>query len=154
MRHWFKKYGPGLMLFAMILLIAGTLHAQSRDVIKQIEFSKSTRGYEEHIRVTPDSVVSRIDNARSDEKVKQSGRKLSAGEWRGVLKTLKHVSLETIPTLPSPGSQRASDAALQGTLQITTQRTSYAHSFDNEDPNDKLKPLLKAVKTLMPTEKR
>ncbi|SHG55626.1 hypothetical protein SAMN04488109_0810 [Chryseolinea serpens] len=136
------------VLCALIMMTAGSLSAQQKEGIKQIDFTKSTRGYEERIRVTPDSVVVRIENFRADEKVQQSGRKLAAKEWRALLKTLKNVPFQTIPGLPSPGMQRASDAALQGTLQVTTTQQTYAHSFDNEDPNAKLVPLLKAVKAL------
>lgn len=136
------------MLCALIMITACSLSAQQKEGIKQIDFTKSTRGYEERIRVTPDSVVVRIENFRADEKVQQSGRKLAAKEWRALLKTLKNVPLQTIPGLPSPGMQRASDAALQGTLLVTTTQQTYAHSFDNEDPNAKLVPLLKAVKAL------
>ena len=132
----------------MIVMTTYSLKAQQKESIKQIDFTKSTRGYEARIRVTPDSVVTRVEDFRADEKVKQSGRKLKAGEWRSLVKTLKNVSLETIPNLPSPGMQRASDAALQGTLQVTTTQQTYAHSFDNEDPNAKLVPLLKAMKAL------
>jgi len=138
----------------MVAMTTGSLKAQKKETIKQIDFTKSTRGYEARIRVTPDSVVTRVEDFRADEKVKQSGRKLSAAEWRALLKTLKKVSLESIPSLPSPGMQRASDAALQGTLQITTTQQTYAHSFDNEDPNAKLVPLLKAMKALVPGKQR
>jgi hypothetical protein len=136
------------LLCTLVTITICPLSAQQTKTIKQIDFTKSTRGYEERIRVTPDSVVVRIENFRADEKVQQSGRKLTAKEWRALLKTLKNVPLETIPNLPSPGTQRASDAALQGTLQVATPQQTYPHSFDNEDPNAKLAPLLKAVKTL------
>jgi hypothetical protein len=141
------------LLCVLIMMTTGSLKAQQKDSIKQIDFTKSTRGYEERIRVTADSVVTRVEDFRADEKVKQSGRKLKAGEWRTLLKTLKNVPLESIPSLPSPGMQRASDAALQGTLQVTTRQQTYAHAFDNEDPNAKLKPLLKAVKALVSSGK-
>ncbi|HEY5746966.1 MAG TPA: hypothetical protein VIU12_12865 [Chryseolinea sp.] len=141
------------LLSTLMVMTACSLSAQKKDAIKQIDFTKSTRGYEERIRVTPDSVVMRIENFRAEEKVQQSGRKLASGEWRALLKTLKKVPLESIPNLPSPGMQRASDAALQGTLQVTTPQQTYAHSFDNEDPNAKLVPLLKAVKALVSSGK-
>lgn len=144
-----RSISKTFLLCVLIAMTTGSLKAQKKDSIKQIDFTKSTRGYEERIRVTPDSVVTRVEDFRAHEKVKQSGRKLSAGEWRTLLKTLKNVSLETIPNLPSPGMQRASDAALQGTLQVTTTQQTYAHSFDNEDPNAKLVPLLKALKALV-----
>jgi hypothetical protein len=137
-----------LLLCLLLWLTITSLSAQKKDAIKQIEFTKSTRGYEERIRVTPDSVVTRIENFRADEKVKQSGRKLTAAEWRNVLKTLKNVPLDSIPTLSSPGMQRASDAAMQGTLQVATPHQTYAHSFDDEAPHAKLEPLLKAMKAL------
>lgn len=142
------------LLCALIAMTTSSLRAQQKDTIKQIDFTKSTRGYEERIRVTPDSVVTRVEDFRADEKVKQSGRKLKAGEWRNVLKTLKHVPLKSIPDLPSLGMKRASDAALQGTLEITTtQQHAYTHTFDDEYPNPKLMPLLKAIKDLVPSGK-
>jgi len=142
------------LLCAMMVMTNGWVSAQQKESVKQIVFAKSTRGYEERIRVTPDSVVMRVEDFRADEKVKQSGRKLKAGEWRNVLKTLKHVPLKSIPDLPSAGMQRASDAALQGTLEITTtQQQVYTHTFDDEYPNPKLLPLLKAIKDLVPSGK-
>jgi hypothetical protein len=57
--------------------------------------------------------------------------------------------MEEIPALASPTMQRASDAARTSTLSIIdTMGKRYTHTFDNEDPNEKLKPLMKSIITM------
>jgi len=57
--------------------------------------------------------------------------------------------MEEIPTLASPTMQRASDAARTSALSIIDMTGKrYTHTFDNEDPNEKLKPLMKSIITM------
>lgn len=147
-----KQIYSGLSQFIFLLLLtACSLKAQRTSNIRQIQFTKTGRGYQELVRITPDSVISKIENFRAEDKSKQTSRKLDAKEWATLIKTLDDVDLKEISTLPSPTEKRAYDGALGGSLQVTTaQNETFGHSFDNEEPHTKLLPLMKAVRALAP----
>jgi hypothetical protein len=133
-----------------ILLVCWTsLLAQKNPEIKQVEFSKVSRGYEEHVRINPDSVHVFVHDIRGDKAAVKFARKVDDAEWVELVKTTKGLKFKDIDGLPSPTMKRASDAAMHGTLTITTgEDKSFAHGFDDENPHDSLKPLLKAVKEI------
>ncbi|MBL0744355.1 hypothetical protein [Chryseolinea lacunae] len=145
-----KRIYTGLSSLVLVLLLtACSLKAQKESDIRQIEFTKTGRGYQENVRVTADSVISKIEDFRAEEKSKRTGRKLAPKEWETLLKTLAGVELKEVPTLPPPTDRRAYDGALAASLQITTtQNQTFGHSFDNEEPHAKLVPLMKAVRAL------
>ncbi len=136
-------------VFACAFLLCISLSATRCQpvTIVQIEYSKESRGYQEHIRITPDSLTRFVDD-REHTGTRQS-RHLEDQEWQTLLSTLEHVELEDIDQLVSPTALRASDAAMHSTLSITTSNgQTCTHGFDDENPHDVLKPLLKAVREL------
>lgn len=133
-----------------ILLVCWTaILAQKNEGIKQIEFSKVSRGYEEHVRIKADSVHVFVHDMRGDKAAVKFARKIEESEWIKIVEKTKSLKLNEIEKLPSPTMNRASDAALHGTLTITTgDDKSYSHGFDDENPHDLLKPLLGIVKEI------
>jgi hypothetical protein len=133
-----------------ILLVCWTAFlAQKNKEIKQIEFSKVSRGYEEHVRIKSDSVHVFIHDTRGDKAAVKFARKIDESEWVKIIDAIKPVKIKEIETLASPTMNRASDAAMHGTLTLTAgDDKSYAHGFDDENPHDSLKPLLKVVKEI------
>lgn len=139
-----KKLSIGLLLVCCKLL-----WAQNKSEIKQIEFSKVSRGYEEHVRIKADSVHVLVHDIRGDKAPVNFSRKTEEAEWVGLMEILQSIKVKEIETLPSPSMKRASDAAMHGTLTLTTNSgKSYSHGFDDENPHDALKPLLKAVREI------
>lgn len=127
---------------------------QSDKTIVQIELSKVTRGYQEFIRISPDSVNVYKENGRDTQKpVVKYGRKLEPEEWTKLVKYTSEVSLEDFSKLPSPTMKRAVDAAMHSTITITTKDgKSYAHGYDDEDSHPLLQPLRKTIREVSNTE--
>ncbi|HTH31553.1 MAG TPA: hypothetical protein VL946_09385, partial [Lacibacter sp.] len=73
----------------------------------------------------------------------------SKEEWRTLMDCLKKVKLSEVPELKSPTMKRTYDGARHSTLTlITNETTPLTHSFDNEDANEKLLPLMKAIQKI------
>lgn len=139
-----RKLSIGLLLLCCTLL-----WAQSKNDIKEIEFSKIARGYEEHVRITTDSVHVFMHDVRGEKPAVSFSRKIEKDEWVKLMDITKSIKLSEIGGLPSPTMKRASDAAMHGTLTLTTGGDkSYSHGFDDENPHDSLKPLLKSVREI------
>lgn len=134
---------------ALLLVCCTLLWAQHNAQIKQVEFSKISRGYEEHVRIKADSVHVLVHDIRGDKAPVNFSRKLEETEWVRLMDIVKAVKLNEIEALPSPSMKRATDAAMHGTLTITTNtEESYSHGFDDENPHDSLKALLKVVREI------
>jgi hypothetical protein len=139
-----KKLSIGLLLLSCTLL-----WAQNNAQITQIEFSKISRGYQEHVRIKADSVHVLIQDLRGDKGTVNFSRKTEEKEWITLQEIIKSIKVNEIEGLPSPSMNRASDSAMHGTLTLTTKaQKSYSHGFDDENPHDALKPLLKAVREI------
>lgn len=122
---------------------------QSAEDIRHIEFSKESRGYQEHILITPDSLRSFMENAIAGNGPVERSRKVTPVEWSALLSTLEGVNLRSLDELPSPSMRRASDAAMHGTITITTKGgDTYSHGFDDEEPNEVLRPLILAIREI------
>jgi protein-tyrosine-phosphatase len=129
-----------VIIFTVIMSFA---HAQKK--VTKIEFSTLTRGSHQLTYITKDSV----------EIVKQNGvdtsedrlfRKLKSHDWEDLVKALKTTSLEEIPTLVSPTKNRAFDGARHSSITIIVENgETYTHVFDNENPNEKLQPLMQCI---------
>ncbi|HEY0651892.1 MAG TPA: hypothetical protein VGD65_02150 [Chryseosolibacter sp.] len=133
----------------LLLVCCTLLWAQSRTEIKQIEFSKISRGYEEHVRINADSVHVLVHDIRGDKAPVNFSRKTDKQEWIDLIEVVKTIRVTEIDGLPSPTMKRASDAAMHGTLTLTTLADkSYSHGFDDENPHESLKPLLAVVREL------
>jgi len=131
----------------MFLLLINNQAPQQQN-ISQIEFATSTRGYHKNIIITTVMMVI-TQQSRNDVSEHTIKSKITKRDWNELRKALKNISMEEIPALASPTMQRASDAARTSTLSIIdTMGKRYTHTFDNEDPNEKLKPLMKSIITM------
>jgi hypothetical protein len=141
--------------FVLFLLIgvAGCAHAQHQhSQILKIVFSSSSRGYQEEITITQDSLQT-FRNDRKNSSLINDKKKIEKGVWQSLVKSIKDVSVTQIPELKSPSMNRASDGALHSTIKIISKDgKSYEHSFDNEDPAKPLMPLMKKIHSLRVTK--
>ncbi|MFD1002018.1 hypothetical protein ACFQ21_22020 [Ohtaekwangia kribbensis] len=131
------------ILLLLCMLALAEVRCQSPNAVKQVEYTTLTRGYQKHIIISPDSLTITVEGR---EENKSTARALSKDEWRRLMDCLKKVKLSEIPELKSPTMKRTYDGARHSTLTlITNETTSVTHSFDNEDANEKLLPLMKAI---------
>jgi hypothetical protein len=135
--------------FIVLIVSANALQCQPQATITRIELSKIARGYEEYVRITQDSVNVLVSNSLDPTANKNYGRKLASSDWTEILDALSGVKLADVPSLPSPTMNRATDAAKHSTITIeTNDGKSYAHGYDDENPNDALKKVLKRIRDL------
>ena len=138
-----------IFLFITLLAVVTDSQCQSNESIARIELSKVSRGYQEYIRVTPDSVNVLVQSSLSSDSNADFGRKLEADEWTSLVKKLEGIKLADIPNLPSPTMKRAHDGAYHSTITVQTKDgKEYAHGYDDEDPNKALKSLMKEIRAL------
>ena len=113
--------------------------------INKIEFATSTRGYYKNVTVTIHAVQIN-EQAYGDEKEKKVKKKMTSNQWKQFLNALQNIPLTEIPLLTSPTAKRAFDGARGSTITITDNKgETFAHSFDNENPNTKLEPLMQML---------
>jgi hypothetical protein len=116
-----------------------------KPVITKIEFTTLTRGHQKQVYFSPDSLIKITDGRQNDHQVVK--RSLAEGQWQDLVNSLKHISLEEIPGLPSPTSRRAFDGAMHSSIVIWAKdEKSYIHAFDDEHPHEKLQPLMDLIK--------
>jgi hypothetical protein len=139
-----------LLFFALsVFFVSNKVCGQTDAAVTRIELSKITRGYQEQVLATPDSIHVFLDNSMSGQPPYKRARKLEPGEWTRLVEAVKAVPLKEIPTLPSPTMKRAHDAAKHSTLTITTRDgKDYSHGFDDDDANKALQPLMKELRAL------
>ena len=131
-----------LLLWCVIVGCASVAQ-QSSDVIR-VEFSSLARGYQELLVMTSDSIQYSKTEMRQ-QPVNKPG-KMTNEAWAEVIKSLQQVSLTEVPELESPSMKRTYDGARHSTITITTKSNqTYTHSFDDEDPHQKLKQLMKQI---------
>ncbi|MBI1767388.1 MAG: hypothetical protein HY015_04475 [Bacteroidetes bacterium] len=123
-------------ILVFLWLTSYTILAQKTADIVRIEFSSLTRGYQELVVITADSLKATTPTQHKAIKNK---------DWTGVIKSLYGVHLNDIEGLKSPTMKRAYDGARHSTITIITKSGKYSHSFDDEDPHEKLKPLMKVI---------
>ena len=140
------------MIKSKYILLAGCLLAllevrcQAPNSVKKVEYTTLTRGYQKHIIISPDSLTITVEGREENKSYK---RALSKDEWRTLTDCLKKVKLSEVPALKSPTMKRTYDGARHSTLTlITSDTTPLTHSFDNEDANEKLLPLMKAIQKI------
>jgi hypothetical protein len=120
-------------------------HQQNVDKIKEIVFKSGSRSFQKTVSITKEQMIISRNNALSgkDEKVES---KISTKQWKDLLNTISNDSLEDLINLPSPTMERARDAANYSSIRIITDQKTYnCGSFDDHNPHQKLKPLLKAI---------
>lgn len=138
-----------IVLFITLFAVATGSQCQSNENIARIELSKVSRGHQEYIRVTPDSVNVLVQSSLSSESNADFGRKLEADEWINLVKKLEGIKLADIPNLPSPTMKRAHDGAYHSTITVQTKDgKEYAHGYDDEDPNKALRSFRKELRDI------
>lgn len=136
-----------LTLFALALAVAA--QAQQAADVRIITFTSFTRGSQEKIVVTPDSLhmetSGRLGNSSIDKAI-------TPAQWKSLLTTLQEVNLSSISSLAAPTHQRESDGAMHSSFIITTTDTTYtSSSFDDRTPPAPLQPLMKQLEALAPS---
>jgi hypothetical protein len=131
-------------IFGIIAFAGITLAARCQDdPVVRVDFTSLTRGYQKEVAISKDSVVE-IISGLAEYRVTKSRQ--TDDEWKELVATLRGISLDEIPSLTSPTSKRAYDGARHSTIMISTRGgKSYTHGFDDEDPHEKLQPLMKAI---------
>lgn len=131
-------------LFCAVIGMAGQCQNNS---ITKIEFTTLTRGYQKQVFISADSLVKIVEGRQDENKVQK--RKLADGEWKELVNEAAKTPVTEIAQLKSPTSRRAFDGARHSTIVIHTKDgRSYTHSFDDENPHEKLKVLLDLIKNM------
>lgn len=127
-------------------------HAQDYDSIMKIEFSTLTRGAHQTIVFTKNQIET-TKQTHNDNVEKRTFSSLSAKQWEVLLLPLSALALAEIPTLTSPTKARAYDGARHSAITITTNSgKTFSHNFDNENPHERLKPLMREIAALVRLE--
>jgi len=135
MKQWF---------LIMWLLFGCASVAQNSGEIVRIEFSSVSRGYQELVSITADSI--KISKSQFGHPAVSKTQVFTNEEWTDVLKSLQNVALKEVNALESPTMKRAYDGARHSTITITTNSSqSYSHTFDDENPHQKLTPLMRII---------
>lgn len=144
-RTYLQVMKSGLII--MLLSAACASVAQHSGDVVQIEFTSATRGYQESILITSDSI--HFTKVQAGEPGIDKTRAIKKEEWSDLVAALQKVSLPEVPELKSPTMKRTYDGARNSTITITTKSNQvYAHSFDDENPHQNLMPLMKCIKRL------
>jgi hypothetical protein len=132
-----------IVLFSLISIMAG---CQS---VYDIKFTTSTRGYNKEIVVSPKTISLHEQNFREPGKEKNSTWEMRREDWKKITESLDGIMLREIPLLKAPSDKRTYDGARASMLSITDKKGKiWHHSFDDEDPNEALKPLMKLITDL------
>jgi hypothetical protein len=138
-----RPFAAVLFLF----LFANASQCQPKPEVARIELSKISRGYQEHVRLTPDSVNVLVESSLNPSQNTDYGRTITESDWVALVQTLDGIKLSDIPKLPSPTMNRATDAAKHSTITITTKDgKEYSHGFDDENPNVALRELVRRIR--------
>lgn len=118
---------------------------QRQEEIVEFEFNSFSRGYSKIIKVNPDSVMIRELSRTNPGGKKEIKRKTREEEWERMVEAVSDHKLEELEDLPSPGMERARDAARHSNIIIRTNKAEYnSGSFDGTNPNRKLEELMQA----------
>ena len=130
----------------MLMFGPNSLHTET---IKSVELSYRTRGMQQFLYITRDSVEVKIND-------KISHYKTTKIQWKNILKIIQKVRLSSISTLKRPSSKSSYDGALMAQLMVVTNRKEYnSVSFDHDTPPAELVKIIDAMKsTLVGTESK
>lgn len=118
--------------------------SQNQEHIMRIEFSSLTRGYQEHITFTSDSM--KYSRVQAGHPKVAKARALKKSEWEDLLKVVQKIDLKEMSELKSPTMKRSFDGAKHSTISvITDSNQTFSHLFDDENPHEKLKGLMSAI---------
>jgi hypothetical protein len=138
-----------IFLSIVLALVALDSYGQDGNMILEIELSKQSRGFQEFVRITPDSMFVLQENRKGTGSAKDFKRAVTEQEWQNLLLLIQRVNLQDLPSLPLPTMNRASDAAMHSTITVKTKDgKSYAHGYDDENPHEALQPLHQAIRDL------
>lgn len=126
----------------LLLFFPLVIQAQSDSVVR-IEFQSLSRGYFEKVTVTSDSLAIQKRERGGDESITQ--RVVSNKEWKSLIKEMNNLTLSEIPALDSPTKKRTYDGARHSSIKIFTEKNSFEHLFDDENPNEQLTGLMKCI---------
>lgn len=125
--------------FISLFLIAFEGFSQK---IASITLNESTRGFRREIIITEKEYVLAENSIISK-------RKLSAEDWKEIMKICAKIKFEELPNLKSPSKKRANDAALQANIEVLTGRRKYQSStFDHDNPPKELIKLVNKLRNL------
>jgi hypothetical protein len=148
MRSLFFKFGYMKLFhlfFPLAVLFGCAVHSQKTDEVVRIEFTSLTRGYSSKLELTKDSLVEFSTPNRGSASIEKR-KKMNPEDWRLLIQALKNVKLSEVPDLKSPTMKRAYDGARHSTLSFTTANGEVlSHSFDDENPHEKLQPMMKLI---------
>ena len=131
-------------LLAVVLLAGCASVAQNSEHIMRIEFSTLTRGYQELVTFTSDSV--KFSRTQAGKPKIAEAHVIKKNDWQELLKVVQKITLSEIPELKSPTMKRSFDGARHSTITIITDSNqTYIHSFDDENPHEKLQALMKVI---------
>ena len=134
-----------LLFFITIVWI--TSQCQTASHIKKIKFTSLTRGFVKKIILSPDSAITIIEDRQNNDQSHK--RKLDKKEWTKLMNSIKNLSPTDLPDLKSPTMKRAYDGALHSTIVLLTDDgKEWTHSFDDEDPHERLQPLMKVISNI------
>jgi hypothetical protein len=142
------KYIKYIFLF-LAGLVGCAVHPQKTNQVVKVEFTSLTRGgVIKQIVISKDSVITSTSEGRGAE-LQTIKKSISEKDWQLVIGSLKELTLSEVPDLKSPTLKRAYDGALHSTISITTNEAIVVeHSFDDEQPHEKLKLLMKQINRL------
>jgi hypothetical protein len=139
----------------LTLLCMAALQGQPLAEVTKIKLSKISRGYEEHITITADSLHVWIENSRGEQGRTDYSRKVSAEVWTSLVNIVKQLKLKDLPALPSPTMKRAHDGAMHSAITVETRGgKEYTHGYDDENPHQAVVPLLKRVREVSGVEEK
>ena len=132
------------LLIFMLMFGTNSLHTET---IKLVELSYRTRGMQQFLHISRDSIEVKIND-------KISHYKTTKTQWQNILKTFQKVKLNNITKLKRPSSKSSYDGALMAQLMVVTNRKEYnSVSFDHDTPPAELVKIIDAMKsTLVGTE--
>jgi hypothetical protein len=134
------------ILFILLFNLSFISVAQERIDIVSVGFKTFTRGAGKTILISKDSILITPSSAPGKEAVKCN---ISKEDWELMLKQIRDINLSDIPALTSPTNRRSVDGAWHSEIIIkTTAQKAFSHSFDNEEPNKKLKSLMQVIAML------
>ena len=130
----------------MLMFGTNSLHTET---IKSVELSYRTRGMQQFLHISRDSIEVKIND-------KISRYKTTKTQWQNILKIIRKVRLSSISTLKRPSSKSSYDGALMAQLMVVTNRKEYnSVSFDHDTPPAELVKIIDAMKsTLVGTENK
>lgn len=136
----------GIFLFFLLHVFFMTKGQDTSD-IASIRFKTFTRGASKTVKISKDSIVSSFTGHATGEQPVRC--KIKKEDWNLLTKQLNEVNVSDMPSLTSPTNKRAVDGAWHSEIIIeTTAQKSFSHSFDNEEPHEKLKSLMQVIAML------